>query len=151
MLRCLAGCVRPHLLSFGAHGLVLSGGRLCVENITGLFLWFSADGMAGSGAGLDQDGVKELGQVWQRYSISYHHNRLWPGPPAYRFDERINASDVFESQAYTGLVRVGPCDFIVTYNKYWDPLYDGMPGCDSTGTKLGCSTAFAMHVSIVDT
>ena len=34
------------------------------------------------------------------------------------------------------------------YNKYWDPLFNGMPGCDSTGNGLGCSTAFAMHVSI---
>lgn len=34
-----AGCVRPHLLSFGsAGGLVLSGGRICVENQTGLYL-----------------------------------------------------------------------------------------------------------------
>lgn len=163
--------MRPHLLSFGARGLVLSGGRLCVENITGLFLWLSADGMAGATSAAErnlardhleavdeansghipgQGKAKGAAAVWQRYSISYYHNRLWPGPSAYRFDERVNASDVFESQAYTGLVRVGPQDFIVTYNKYWDPLYDGMPGCDSTGTTLGCSTAFAMHVSIVD-
>ena len=88
-------------------------------------------------------------QVWQRFSISWQHNQHWTGPPAYRFDERVNASDLFESQAYTGLVRVGPRDFLVLYNKYWDELYDGMPGCNPSGDSLGCSTAFAMRVSIV--
>ena len=46
-------------------------------------------------------------------------------------------------------LKVGPVDFIVLYNKYWDPLYDGMPGCTPTGTEIGCSTSFAMRVSIL--
>ena len=39
------------------------------------------------------------GSEWMRYSISYHHNLLWQGEPQYKFDERVNHSDVFESQA----------------------------------------------------
>ena len=143
-----AGCVRPHLLSFGRGGMVLSGGRLCVENMTGLFLWLNADGLAGfSTQHHEEQQAKE--QVWQRFSISWQHNQHWTGPAAYRFDDRVNASNLFESQAYTGLVRVGPRDFLVLYNKYWDELYDGMPGCNPSGDGLGCSTAFAMRVTIV--
>ena len=132
--------------------MVLSGGRLCVENMTGLFLWLNTDGMAGfeepeEREQAPQEEAKE--QVWQRFSISWQHNQHWTGSPAYRFDERVNASNLFESQAYTGLVRVGPRDFLVLYNKYWDELYDGMPGCNPSGSGLGCSTAFAMRVSIV--
>ena len=41
------------------------------------------------------------GSEWMRYSISYHHNLLWQGEPQYKFDERVNHSDVFESQACT--------------------------------------------------
>ena len=74
-----AGCVRPHLLSFGppvpppagggprpsggGGGLVLSGGRLCVENRTGLYLWHNQDGMAdhiGTGDG------SEWARPWPR-------------------------------------------------------------------------------------
>ena len=88
-----AGCVRPHLLSFGsAGGLVLSGGRICVENRTGLYIWHNRDGMA------DRDHTGN-GSEWMRYSISYHHNLLWQGERQYKFDERVNHSDVFESQA----------------------------------------------------
>ena len=66
-----AGCVRPHLLSFGsAGGLVLSGGRICVENRTGLYIWHNRDGMA------DRDHTGN-GSEWMRYSISYHHNLMW--------------------------------------------------------------------------
>jgi hypothetical protein len=46
------------------------------------------------------------------------------------------------------LIPLGARQFMVTYNRYWDPMFDGMPGCDSTGTGLGCSTAFGMRVSI---
>ena len=86
---------------------------------------------------------------WSQFSLSYYHNLLWAGEPAYRFSQRINDSTFFESQAYTGLVRVGPREFLVLYNKYWDELYDGMPGCNPSGDSLGCSTAFAMRVGIV--
>ena len=146
-----AGCVRPHLLSFGGlagGGLVLSGGRICVENMTGLFIWHNPDGLA------DHAGIGD-GSEWQRHSITYWHNRLWKGETAYKFDERVNVSNLFESQAYTGLIPLGKSedgngqDFMVTYNRYWDPLFDGMPGCDGTdGNGLGCSTGFGMQVTI---
>lgn len=144
------GCVRPHLLSLGSRGVVVSGGRLCVENTSGLFLWFSQDGMAGQGPPVPAHDTHAAGAGWERFSVSYWHNRMWQGSPAYRFDELINASDVFETQSYTGLVRVGEGDFLVLYNKYWPPLSDGMAGCNANGAAnaLGCSTAFAMRVSI---
>ena len=44
-------------------------------------------------------GNKGNGSEWTRHSISYHHNLLWQGEPRYRFDERVNHSNVFESQA----------------------------------------------------
>jgi hypothetical protein len=144
---------------------------LCVENMTGLFVWFNNDGMAGrshnhqtpeesvKGGQLPHPPAPEEtvinrrletaphtkneanltissyinpnsnpnpnpnpnpnltsslnNTIWERFSISYWHNQLWQGEAAYRFDERINASDLFESQAYTGLVRVRCAFFIM--------------------------------------
>ena len=37
------GCVLPRLHRLSSGPLVLTGGRLCVEGITGLFLWVNAD------------------------------------------------------------------------------------------------------------
>jgi hypothetical protein len=116
--------------------------------MTGLFIWHNPDGLA------DHAGIGD-GSEWQRHSITYWHNRLWKGETAYKFDERVNVSNLFESQAYTGLIPLGKSedgngqDFMVTYNRYWDPLFDGMPGCDGTdGNGLGCSTGFGMRVTI---
>jgi hypothetical protein len=36
---------------------------------------------------------------WTEFSVSYQHNLMWKGDKAYRFDEGINASDLFETQA----------------------------------------------------
>ena len=38
-----AGCVLPRLHSLPSGPLILTGGRLCVEGITGVFLWINAD------------------------------------------------------------------------------------------------------------
>ena len=38
-----AGCVLPRLHNLPSGPLILTGGRLCVEGITGLFLWINAD------------------------------------------------------------------------------------------------------------
>ena len=46
--------------------------------------------------------------------FSYAHNQGWTGPSSYLFDERINASDIFESQAYTSLMQVGDNEAYVT-------------------------------------
>ena len=115
--------------------MVLSGGRLCTEHMTGLFLWLNLKGT--------RDGE------WQRYSLSYQHNVHWDGDPSYKFDERVNATDIFESQAYTSLMQVGDDSFVVTYNKYWPKLFNGESGCQGADpTKVGCSTGFAMRISL---
>ena len=54
-----AGCVRPKLLSLGPSApVLLSGGRLCVENTTDIDVWVSEDGMAKPAA-------------WTKHSVSY--------------------------------------------------------------------------------
>ena len=51
------GCARPRLLSLGPGApLIMSGGRLCIESMTGLFLWINPSG--------------QRGDDWERYSIS---------------------------------------------------------------------------------
>ena len=54
--------------------------------MTDLFLWLSD--------GTDQPSA----QAWEKYSISYWHNKLWTGDPSYKFDSQINNSMVFASQ-----------------------------------------------------
>ena len=72
-----AGCVRPKLLSLGkGKPLLLSGGRLCVENTTDLSVWINFDGMAGYGAAAT---TANLSNPWVKHSLSYEHNRLWAG------------------------------------------------------------------------
>ena len=95
------GCARPRLLSLGkAKPMVLSGGRLCTEHMTGLFVWLN---LAGAPNG-----------EWRRYSLSYQHNLHWRGDSSFKFDDRVNSSDIFETQAYTSLMQVDETSFVVT-------------------------------------
>jgi hypothetical protein len=56
------GCARPRLLSLGVgKPMLMSGGRMCWANMTGLFLWVNPSGMPNS--------------EWTTYSISYAHNQ----------------------------------------------------------------------------
>ena len=49
-----AGCARPRLLRLEPSGpLLMSGGRLCVENTTGIFLWVNSNAMAALAGGGD--------------------------------------------------------------------------------------------------
>ena len=121
------GCVKPRLLALGAWDgfrttgrkgpIVLSGGRLCVENgeratssaslvcllrshrlaaVTDIYLWFNADGMAGFNP-TQPDSFNA--SAWVKHSISFEHNRLWGGTAAYKFDAQINNSLVFATQS----------------------------------------------------
>lgn len=106
------GCARPRLKRLpGDEGsssgpLLLTGGRLCVENKTGIFLWVNNDGMAGylssagsglgSGSGAAAAASKIAGgmsmvpaSTWERHSITAQHNRLWKGDPAYLFSQMV--------------------------------------------------------------
>ena len=42
----------------------------------------------------------------------------WQGDKSYLFDERVNATNEFETQAYTSLMQVGDDEAYVTYGKY---------------------------------
>lgn len=56
------GCARPRLLSLGVgKPMLMSGGRMCWANMTGLFLWVNPSGMPNA--------------EWTRYSLSYAHNQ----------------------------------------------------------------------------
>ena len=72
------GCARPRLLLLRAGGpLLLSGGRLTTESMTGIFLWVSSDG---------------FGHRWdQVHSLSYQHNLLQP-LPMLKFPETVNTT-----------------------------------------------------------
>jgi len=60
-------------------------------------------------------------------------------------DERINATNEFESQAYTSLMQVGDNEAYVVYNKYYN-ISDGWAGC--RGNPRGCSSGFGMRIVI---
>lgn len=92
------GCARPKLKKLTSGVLLLSGGRLCVENKTGIFLWVNSDGMGGYRS-------KRPGtSTWERHSITAQHNRLWTGDDKYLFSEMVNDSSVFETLSYTSIV-----------------------------------------------
>ena len=74
-----AGCVRPRLMTVG-QATLLSGGRLCVENVSDNFVWIS--------------GNKDIEfNAWRRYSLSGVHNALWHGERSLRFSGGVNSSD----------------------------------------------------------
>ena len=53
-------------------------------------------------------------QCWLQFPARLTHKRH-TGAASYRFDERVNATDFFESQSYTSLMQVGPNEAFVTY------------------------------------
>ena len=72
------GAVRPRLALLGPGGpLVLGGGRALNLHTRDILLWVSADGM---------------GTSWQRYSISYWHNRLAKNVSDH-FTPNVNSTD----------------------------------------------------------
>lgn len=128
------GCARPRLRRLTAGPLLMTGGRLCVENTTGLFLWLNQDGAYNASANPRDS--------WSRHSISYQHNRLWEGPERFKFSEAVNstvASDRplfdMESQAYTSILPTGPRSAAIFYNQFAHPRGHN-------------STTFVMHVSV---
>ena len=57
---------------------------------------------------------------WRRASISQRHNAGWTGPASGLFDA-ANSSNLYESSAFTSLLRVGAREVFVTYNKFNKP------------------------------
>ena len=116
------GCVRPRLLKTDPGPILLIGGHTCVDHVFGIFLWLNPDGRGG---------------VWERHSLSYWHNELWSGDAKYKYSPLINSTAGWESQSYMSLLRTGPSEAVVTYNKYME---------DNAG---GGSAGFAMRVTVV--
>ena len=97
------GCARPRIKQLSGGALLLTGGRLCVENTTGIFLWVNTKGDA---------------KDWTRHSITAQHNRLWQGDSTYLFTDMVNDSSVFETLSYTSILPTGPSSAVITYNKF---------------------------------
>ena len=119
-----AGCARPRLLKLAGGPLILSGGRLCVEDTDDISIWVNEDGMAGA--------VKGGPGIWTKHSVSYWHNTMWEGSTtgssngasySLLFDAQINNSNAFATLAYTSLISAGPRAFVIIYQKFYSPLY----------------------------
>jgi hypothetical protein len=92
-----AGCVRPRLLvlpkSAGLRNgaVLLSGGRLCVQNKTDVLLW--THGFAWSEYRSVQDLAGAMHGGWQPHSLSYEHNARWRGDKGLVYTDRfVNTS-----------------------------------------------------------
>ena len=86
---------------------VLSGGRLCVEDRTGLYLWSRGAGPSA-----------ELGSGWAKHSLSYWHNVGLGTDSPWRFAAAaVNASRALPrfSTCYTSLVSTGARSGFVVY------------------------------------
>ena len=117
------GCARPRLLATEMGPLLMSGGRLCVEDTADISLWLNADGMAGwssTADGADGSGIHGSSDPlqWVKHSISYHHNLLWKGGSEYLFSAAVNATTT-ETLSYTSLVPSGPDTGFVFYNRFF--------------------------------
>jgi hypothetical protein len=106
-----AGCVRPKLKLLPSGPLLLTGGRLCVEESQGVYLWLNEDGMGGIGG-------RNPRTEWARHSISYQHNRLWRGDPRYLFNETVNASNGWGTLSYTSIMVTGPNSAAISYQQF---------------------------------
>jgi hypothetical protein len=123
-----AGCVRPRLMTVG-NATLLSGGRLCVENVTDTFVWVSR----GEGTGSDP---------WRRYSLSAVHNELWTGADSLRFPGTVNSTDAagttFGTMSYTSLLAGPNGSATAVYSLFAD--YAGVPGAN---------IAFSMRMHVI--
>ena len=113
-----AGCVRPKLLSLD-HVTLLSGGRLCTENVTDNFVWVAKK------ESTDDD-------AWRRYSLSAAHNELWAGAPSLRFTDSVNTTDAsgrtLATLSYTSLLKGADGSATVVYGMYAN--YQGVQGAN---------------------
>ena len=119
--------------------MIMSGGRLCYLNMSGLFIWLNPTGAADA--------------EWQRISISAAHNEQWRGDPGFKFsDPFANSSYYSQTQDYTSLLWTGAREAVVTYNLYFNPQFGGgTDGCESWPPKphdVDCSKGFAMRMTI---
>eukprot|EP01050_Picozoa_sp_SAG11_P011838 SAG11_NODE_1281_length_5311_cov_4.192441_4_plen_371_part_00 len=116
-----AGCARPRIKRFSSGPLLMTGGRMCVENMTGLFAWLNLDGMGGFGS-------SSPGDAWTWHSISYQHNLRWKGDKRYLFTDAVNSTWADdrprffdETQAYTSILLTGPRSATIMYQQWAEP------------------------------
>ena len=140
-----AGCVRPRLLSLRAGGVLLSGGRQCWLNKTDVLLWAHTGETNGDGPGTP----KGMAGDWERFSLSYVHNKLWTGDPALRFsDGTVNTtyggphSHFLGTLSYTSLLSINESSAVVTYDLRLSEWH-GIPA-----VQFGFS--MRVHVRVVD-
>ena len=95
------GVARPRMLMLGngKGPLLLSGGRLYTEHTRDILLWVCWDGM---------------GQDWETYSLSYHHNALVK--PALRFSDAVNSTSGRATTSYTSLLSIDSENAAVVYS-----------------------------------
>ena len=87
------------MLGNGKGPLLLSGGRLYTEQTRDILLWVSWDGM---------------GENWETYSLSYHHNSLVKR--ALRFSAAVNSTSGRATTSYTSLLALDSDNAVVVYN-----------------------------------
>jgi hypothetical protein len=105
----------------------MTGGRLCVENHTGLYLWVNEDGMGD----MEASGARAPAG-FDRHSISAAHNALWRGDKKYLFTNAVNDSAMWETLAYTSILPTGPSSVAITYQKFLNMSAKPWPGPSAT-------------------
>jgi len=104
-----AWSVEPQLVRLDNGLLLLSGGR------PGLLLWVCSDGE---------------GERWQGINLGRHHNALFPDPALHyseQFCEAERMCEPAQSTSYTGLVKTGPCEALLCYDRLGNG-WQGAPG-----------------------
>jgi len=108
------GCACPQLTSLPGGGLLLAGGRPNSHSLDPM-VWFNHAGD---------------GEVWEPYSISYHHNLgcNYTGPTnwndtnitdVFRFNGGVNSSGrPRQSTSYTSLVRTSTTSAVLVYSQW---------------------------------
>eukprot|EP00038_Savillea_parva_P025505 m.47986 g.47986 ORF g.47986 m.47986 type:complete len:499 (-) comp6947_c0_seq1:76-1572(-) len=141
------GCARPRVQRFADGTVILTGGRLCVENTTGIFLWVNPDrgtrrSIEGGGTGT---ATVTPGGAWERHSITAQHNRLWKGDPTLLFSDAVNDSSVFETLSYTSIMVTGPRSAAIAYNQFF---YKDYGPNHTVKTWPGPNANFVIHVAL---
>lgn len=110
----------------------MTGGRLCVENHTGLFLWVNEDGLGSMMQGPGAAAAAGAPAGFDRHSISAAHNALWRGDEKYLFTNAVNDSALWETLAYTSILPTGPASVAITYQKFLNMSAKPWPGPSAT-------------------
>ena len=135
-----AGCARPRLLKLAAGPLLLSGGRLCVEDTDDISMWLNSDGQAQRRAASCRAsgprrpsrtgtiacgrGRRACGSTRRSTTATPSRHSCAPAPlcvlPVGPLCSLIAAGCL---QAYTSLIPSGPSSGVIIYQKFYSPMY----------------------------